>query len=159
MKYRFHIADVFTTSAFGGNQLAVLPNAAGLSDQGMQHIAREFNFTETTFVLPPQTKANTYRVRIFTPRAEVQFAGHPIVGTACALVEGGYFGRRDAPRTDLILEEGVGPISAVVKPMGRRSEIHASATQLCPGVTSVSVGGTCVAVASGELEVPTQWLV
>ena len=122
MKYRFHITDVFTTSAFGGNQLAVLPNAAGLSDQGMQHIAREFNFTETTFVLPPQTKANTCRVRIFTPRAEVQFAGHPIVGTACALVEGGHFGRRDAPRTDLILEEGVGPISAVVKPIGELLE-------------------------------------
>src|SRR6202011_3275152 len=86
MKYTFHIVDVFSSTPFGGNQLAVLPDAAGISTEGMQKIAREFNFSETTFVLPKNDPANTCRVRIFTPRAELDFAGHPSVGTACALV-------------------------------------------------------------------------
>ena len=86
MKYPFHIVDVFSSTPFGGNQLAVLPDAAGISTEGMQKIAREFNFGETTFVLPKNDPANTCRVRIFTPRAELDFAGHPTVGTACALV-------------------------------------------------------------------------
>src|SRR5262249_54983851 len=103
---------------FGGNQLAVLPEASGLSTEGMQRIAREFNFAETTFVLPSrdtgskQNAHNAFRVRIFTPRAEVPFAGHPTVGTACALVMGGYAGPGD--RHTLILEEGVGPVSVDV---------------------------------------------
>ena len=86
MKYTFHIVDVFSSTPFGGNQLAVLPDAAGISTEGMQKIAREFNFGETTFVLPKNDPANTCRVRIFTPRAELDFAGHPTIGTACALV-------------------------------------------------------------------------
>src|SRR6267142_7173342 len=85
MKYTFHIVDVFSSTPFGGNQLAVLPDAAGISTEGMQKIAREFNFGETTFVLP-KNDPNTYRVRIFSTRTELDFAGHPSVGTACALV-------------------------------------------------------------------------
>jgi trans-2,3-dihydro-3-hydroxyanthranilate isomerase len=77
VKYQFHIVDVFTSSAFGGNQLAVVPEASGLSTEGMQKIAREFNFAESTFVLPPTNPRNTRQVRIFTPRGEVPFAGHP----------------------------------------------------------------------------------
>jgi trans-2,3-dihydro-3-hydroxyanthranilate isomerase len=77
VKYRFHIVDVFSSTPFGGNQLAVLPGAAGISTEGMQKIAREFNFGETTFVLPKNDPANTCRVRIFTPRGELDFAGHP----------------------------------------------------------------------------------
>src|SRR6202451_2110820 len=86
MKYAFHSVDVFSSTPFGGNQLAVLPDAAGISTEGMQKIAREFNFAETTFVLPKNDPANTCRVRIFSPRTELDFAGHPSVGTACALV-------------------------------------------------------------------------
>src|SRR5689334_16668366 len=86
IKYTFHIVDVFSSTPFGGNQLAVLPNAAGISTEGMQKIAREFNFGETTFVLPKNDPTNTCRVRIFTPRTELDVAGHPSVGTACALV-------------------------------------------------------------------------
>ena len=85
MRYRFFIVDVFTRQAFGGNQLAVLPDARGLSDAQMQAIAREFNFSESTFVLPPQDSANTRQVRIFSPFHEMPFAGHPNVGTAFAL--------------------------------------------------------------------------
>src|SRR5436309_13279150 len=76
MSYRYYTCDVFTDRRFGGNQLAVLPRADGLSDQRMQQVAREFNFSETTFVLPSQPPY-TRRVRIFTPTKEIPFAGHP----------------------------------------------------------------------------------
>jgi len=84
MKYKFVTCDVFTTVRFGGNPLAVLPHANGLSDQQMQQIAREFNFSETTFVFPP-TDGNIRQVRIFTPTTEIPFAGHPNIGTAFVL--------------------------------------------------------------------------
>ena len=108
MNYGFHIVDVFSSTPFGGNQLAILPDAAGISTEGMQKIAREFNFGETTFVLPKNDAANTYRVRIFTPRAELDFAGHPTVGTACALAMKQHE-RLDGP-IRLVLEENVGPV-------------------------------------------------
>ncbi len=117
MKYAFHIVDVFSSTPFGGNQLAVLPEAAGISTEGMQNIAREFNFGETTFVLPKNDPANTCRVRIFTPRTELDFAGHPSVGTACALAMKQHVGLSDPIR--LILEENVGPVTVdVVKRNG-----------------------------------------
>src|SRR5437867_6993230 len=112
MKYPFHIVDVFSSTPFGGNQLAVLPEAAGISTEGMQKIAREFNFSETTFVLPKKDPANTCRVRIFTPRTELDVAGHPSVGTACALVMKQHVGPGDPIR--LILEENVGPVTVDV---------------------------------------------
>ena len=112
MKYAFHILDVFSSTPFGGNQLAVLPDAVGISTEGMQNIAREFNFAETTFVLPKKDPANTCRVRIFTPRTELDFAGHPSVGTACALVMKRHVEPGDPIR--LILEENVGPVTVDV---------------------------------------------
>lgn len=84
MKYRFYTCDVFTESRFGGNQLAVLPDAQGLTDEQMQQITREFNYSESTFVFPPDGD-NTRKVRIFTPAQEIPFAGHPNVGTAFVL--------------------------------------------------------------------------
>src|SRR5437660_5632592 len=108
MKYTFHIVDVFSSTPFGGNQLAVLPDATGISTEGMQKIAREFNFGETTFVLPKKDPASTCRVRIFTPRTELDFAGHPSVGTACALVMKQHVRLSDPIR--LILEENVSPV-------------------------------------------------
>src|SRR5712671_5446120 len=111
MKYTFHV-DVFSSTPFGGNQLAVLPDAAGISTEGMQMIAREFNFGETTFVLPKKDSANTCRVRIFSPRAELDFAGHPTVGTACALVMKQHVRLSDPIR--LILEENIGPVTVDV---------------------------------------------
>ena len=112
MKYPFPIVDVFSSTPFGGNQLAVLPGAVGISTEGMQKIAREFNFAETTFVLPKNDPANTCRVRIFTPRAELDFAGHPSVGTACALVMKQHVRLGNPIR--LILEENVGPVTVDV---------------------------------------------
>lgn len=83
--YRFTTVDVFTTTRFGGNQLAVFPDARGLSDAEMQALAAEFNLSETTFVLPPDSPQNSARVRIFNRVAEMPFAGHPNVGTAYVL--------------------------------------------------------------------------
>ncbi len=85
MKLNFVTVDVFTDQPFGGNPLAVVPDARGLTAAQMQAIAAEFNLSETAFVLPPQEAAHTAQVRIFTPRAELPFAGHPNVGTAFAL--------------------------------------------------------------------------
>ena len=82
MKLEFVTVDVFTDRQFGGNPLAVVPDARGLTSAQMQAIAAEFNLSETTFVLPPLDSAHTAHVRIFTPRAELPFAGHPNIGTA-----------------------------------------------------------------------------
>jgi trans-2,3-dihydro-3-hydroxyanthranilate isomerase len=109
MRYEFMILDVFSDRAFGGNQLGVLTDARGLTSQGMQAVAREFNFAETTFVLPPDDAAHARRVRIFTPAVELPFAGHPTVGTACALAMAGL-----SPAGEIVLEEGVGPVPVTI---------------------------------------------
>ncbi|WP_304190927.1 PhzF family phenazine biosynthesis protein, partial [Phenylobacterium aquaticum] len=87
--YAFVTVDVFTDTRFGGNQLAVFPDARGLSDAQMQALAAEFNLSETTFVLPPEDPAHTARVRIFNRTAEMPFAGHPNVGTGWVLAQAG----------------------------------------------------------------------
>lgn len=111
MRYRYYLCDVFTDTRFGGNQLAVLPEAGGLSDRQMQQIAREFNFSESTFVLPAEA-GHTRRVRIFTPATEVPFAGHPNVGTAFALATAGEFGPIEESITVTFEEKaGLVPIS------------------------------------------------
>jgi len=89
MKLHFTTVDVFTDRQFGGNPLAVVTDAQGLSTEHMQAIAAEFNLAETTFVLPPKDPAHTAEVRIFTPKAEMPFAGHPNVGTAFVLARMG----------------------------------------------------------------------
>src|SRR5436190_11593088 len=94
MKIAFQTVDVFTDRKFGGNPLAVIPDAQGLSTEQMQSIAAEFNLAETTFVLPPQDPAHTAHVRIFTPKSEMPFAGHPNVGTAFVLARAGRSGDR-----------------------------------------------------------------
>ncbi len=91
MRYQYFLCDIFTDTRFGGNQLAVLPNAEGLGDEKMQKIAREFNLSETTFVFPAEA-GHTRKVRIFTPTTEVPFSGHPNIGTAFALATSGEFG-------------------------------------------------------------------
>src|SRR5438105_15646234 len=89
MERRFVTVDVFTARRFGGNPLAVVLDAEGLSTAEMQSIAAEFNLAETTFVLPSKDARHTAEVRIFTPRAELPFAGHPNVGTAFVLAQPG----------------------------------------------------------------------
>jgi trans-2,3-dihydro-3-hydroxyanthranilate isomerase len=110
MRYRYLTCDVFTTRRFGGNQLAILPEAEGLDTAAMQRIAAEFNYSETTFVLPPADPANLACLRIFTPGAEMPFAGHPTVGTALAL---GWLGRTP-PSGEFVLEEKAGSVPVKV---------------------------------------------
>ena len=105
MKYRYYICDVFTETRFGGNQLAVLPQAVGLSKEQMQQIAREFNFSESTFVFPSKA-GHTRHVRIFTPAREIPFAGHPNIGTAFVLASAGEFGEIKSSLAITFEEEG-----------------------------------------------------
>ena len=102
-EYEFVTTDVFTNRRFGGNPLAVFPDARGLSSGDMQALAREWNYSETTFVLPPDDPAHTARVRIFGPAHELPFAGHPNVGTALVLAA-----RMEAPPGEMVFEELAG---------------------------------------------------
>ncbi len=109
MKRRYVTADVFTMQMFGGNPLAVVLDAEGLSTAQMQAIALEFNYSETTFVLPPKNAGHTAQVRIFTPRAEVPFAGHPNVGTAFLLASQEHFPMA-AHVQEFLFEEAAGVV-------------------------------------------------
>ena len=102
--------DVFTDMPFGGNPLAVIPDARALSEDALQKIAAEFNYSETTFVYPPSDPAHTARVRIFKTTQELPFAGHPVIGTAVALARAGH-------GPDMVFELGIGPV-----------QVHADAT-------------------------------
>jgi trans-2,3-dihydro-3-hydroxyanthranilate isomerase len=110
----FYTADVFTSEMFGGNQLAVFPAADGLDARLMQAIARELNLSETVFVLPPENPANTRKLRIFTPAAELPFAGHPTLGTAFVLASIGEVVLA-GDTTAIVFEEGVGPIRVTIQ--------------------------------------------
>jgi trans-2,3-dihydro-3-hydroxyanthranilate isomerase len=108
MQLTFVTVDVFTDRQFGGNPLAVVLNGERLSTQQMQSIAAEFNLAETTFVLPPKETLNTANVRIFTPRAEMPFAGHPNVGTAFVLARKGTCYDRPIDSATMVFEEKAG---------------------------------------------------
>ncbi|HEY0830055.1 MAG TPA: PhzF family phenazine biosynthesis protein [Candidatus Dormibacteraeota bacterium] len=105
--HRIHTVDVFAEKSLAGNQLAVVLDAADISGEDMQRIAREMNISETTFVMPPDNSAHAARVRIFTPASELPFAGHPTVGTAWILATEGMV---PGGSLDFVLEEGVGPV-------------------------------------------------
>ena len=130
MEYQFYTADVFTQQTFGGNPLAVFPQAQGLNPQQMQKIAGEINYSETVFVLPPETAEGTRRLRIFTPKAELPFAGHPTVGTAYVLASIGEI-VLDQSEITIIFEEGVGPIPVtILSESGKPTYTELTAAQL-----------------------------
>jgi trans-2,3-dihydro-3-hydroxyanthranilate isomerase len=112
-RHRYYVLDVFTDERFGGNPLAVFPDGRGLTSEQMQAIALELNLSETVFVLPPESPGHTCRVRIFTPGAELPFAGHPTVGTAHLLVELGTVKLQNG-EAKIVLGEGVGPVPVTV---------------------------------------------
>ena len=119
MRYRYYTADVFSDRPFGGNQLAVFPDGHGLETAQMQAVAREFNISETVFVFPPKESANTRCLRIFTPAAELPFAGHPTVGTAIVLAAIGELAL-DANPVNIVFEEGAGPVDVSIELVGER---------------------------------------
>jgi trans-2,3-dihydro-3-hydroxyanthranilate isomerase len=105
--YRYLHYDVFTDHLFGGNQLAVVLDGRGLSTETMQAIAKEMNFSETTFVLPPETPGTDVRMRIFTPGDELPMAGHPTIGSTFALARAGVIERG---RERFVFGLGIGPV-------------------------------------------------
>lgn len=115
MALKFHTLDVFTDRRFGGNPLAVVLEADGLSDTQMQAIAREFNLSETVFVQTSTRPAHSAKIRIFTPSSEVPFAGHPTIGTAILLADlkgPAHNGETDAL---VVLEQGIGTVRVGVR--------------------------------------------
>jgi trans-2,3-dihydro-3-hydroxyanthranilate isomerase len=136
MDLAYHTLDVFTDRTFGGNPLGVFPDAAHLSADLMQRIAREMNLSETVFLGPPETDAGTARVRIFTPAREVPFAGHPTVGTAIFLAArmlgGTGLGAPESGSARIVLEENVGSVPVEVRMEGGRPVFAMFTTALLP---------------------------
>jgi trans-2,3-dihydro-3-hydroxyanthranilate isomerase len=156
MKYQFYTCDVFTQNRFGGNQLAVLPRATGLSDSQMQQITREFNYSETAFVFPADTAEHTRKVRIFTPAQEIPFAGHPNVGTAFVLGTIGELGELRSSQ-EVTFEEKAGLVRIVIEAADgkvKSCELTAPAS-LVLGQT-VPVGLVAEAVSLNERDIATQ---
>jgi trans-2,3-dihydro-3-hydroxyanthranilate isomerase len=130
--YEFVTVDVFTTQRFGGNPLAVFPDARGLTSEQMQALAMEFNLSETTFVLPPDDPQHHAKVRIFTPRAELPFAGHPNVGTGYVLAC-----RDDNPPEHYVFEELAGLVRVHVL---RAGNTISGARISAPRALSIDIG-------------------
>jgi trans-2,3-dihydro-3-hydroxyanthranilate isomerase len=107
MDFAYHVVDVFTTTPMQGNALAVFPDASGMESATMQRVARELNLSETTFILPKESKDGATRVRIFTPASELPFAGHPTIGTAYVMRR---LGIVDASAESFALNENVGRV-------------------------------------------------
>jgi trans-2,3-dihydro-3-hydroxyanthranilate isomerase len=139
-RFSFVTVDVFTDRRFGGNPLAVFPEAQGLSDQEMQSLAAEFNLSETTFVLPPVDPRNTARVRIFNRRAEMPFAGHPNVGTAWVLRDRGKSLRFEeiAGLVEIEIRDDVITIAAP-QPLSLGAEMPAGLLAGCVGLAASDV--------------------
>jgi trans-2,3-dihydro-3-hydroxyanthranilate isomerase len=155
MKLNFVTVDVFTGTQFAGNPLGVVLNAEGLSGGQMQAIAAEFNLAETTFVLPPKDPANTAEVRIFTPRYEMPFAGHPNVGTAFALARAGKSYGRAIEDERVVFEEKAGlvPISILREGPAPSGARLASPQRLTVGaeVSPELIASAC-SLSSGDIE-------
>ena len=114
MRRKYYVLDVFTERALGGNPLAAVIDCDGLDTEAMQKIAGEFNLSETIFVLAPRDPINTARLRIFTPRAELNFAGHPTVGGAVLVAELRAAAQLRAQDLRVVLEENIGTIICTV---------------------------------------------
>jgi trans-2,3-dihydro-3-hydroxyanthranilate isomerase len=154
---RYVTLDVFTRERFGGNPLAVVLDAAGLAPAAMQTLAREFGYSETTFVLPPRVSAHTAQVRIFTPTTEVPFAGHPNVGTAVALAHD-MAARGIVPPDEFIFEEAAGLVRLALlreahgvvgaefrapQPLSRGMTASAGEAALCLSLAAADVSTAC----------------
>jgi trans-2,3-dihydro-3-hydroxyanthranilate isomerase len=149
MQRRYVTVDVFTDCAFGGNPLAVVLDAEGLSTDQMQAIATEFNYAETTFVLPPRDPAHDAEVRIFTMRSEIPFAGHPNVGTAFVLAS-----RAKPPPARLLFEEKAGLVPVeIVSTNGKVVSAELTAPQPLTRLTQVSVeqAAACLSLSAADV--------
>jgi trans-2,3-dihydro-3-hydroxyanthranilate isomerase len=160
--YDFVTVDVFTDQLFGGNPLAVFPDARGLTDAQMQLLAKEFNYSETTFVLPPDDPAHTARVRIFTPATELPFAGHPNVGTGCVLAgmgrdTGGVLLFEELAglvRVDVTRDAAgavTGTVIAAPKPLALGTGFPVAGIAACAGLVAADIVTTAHAPVAGSV--------
>ena len=150
MQRRYITVDVFTDRAFGGNPLAVVLDAGGLSTEQMQAIATEFNYSETTFVLPPRESANDAQVRIFTVNREIPFAGHPNVGTAFVLAT-----LAEKPPARLLFEEAAGLVPVeILTDHGKVVSTEFTAPQPLKRMSHVSVeqAADCLSLSAGDVK-------
>lgn len=149
---RYLTLDVFTDRPFGGNPLAVIPDASGLPEPAFRQIAREFNYSETVFLLPPRDPAHTARLRILTPTMEVPFAGHPTIGAAVALAAAGH-------GPEMVLELGIGPLACHAadgaarftthRPLERAARPSAALVARCLGLDPGRIAGPPVQAGLG----------
>lgn len=149
MQRRYVTVDVFTDRAFGGNPLAVVLDAGGLTTAQMQAIAREFNYVETTFVLPPHDPGHDAEVRIFTVRSEIPFAGHPNIGTAFVLAS-----RATKPPERLLFEEKAGLVPVAIPKDGHGiAGAELTAPQRLQRLTSFSAAqaAACLSLSAGDV--------
>ena len=150
MQRRYITVDVFTDRAFGGNPLAVVLDAGGLSTAQMQAIATEFNYSETTFVLPPSDPANDAQVRIFTVNREIPFAGHPNVGTAFVLAT-----QAAKPPARFLFEEGAGLVPVeVLTEQGRVVSTELTAPQPLKRMSHLSAeqAAACLSLSASDVK-------
>ncbi len=149
LQRRYITVDVFTDRAFGGNPLAVVLDAGGLTTAQMQAIAIEFNYSETTFVLPPRETAHDAEVRIFTVRSEIPFAGHPNVGTAFVLAS-----RAKTPPARLLFEEKAGLVAVEISSAnGKVTNAELTAPQPLKRLTQVSAEevAACLSLSAADI--------
>ena len=160
MRRRFVTLDVFTNRRFAGNPLAVVLDAEGLEPAAMQAIAREFNLSETVFMLPAARHAHRARLRIFTPAIEISFAGHPTIGTAVLI---GLLDR--GARREMVLEEDIGDVRCVAEPIGTDGGRAKFELPKLPQETGPAADGDRLAaalgIAAGDIGfdrfVPARW--
>jgi trans-2,3-dihydro-3-hydroxyanthranilate isomerase len=157
MQVRYVTVDVFTDRVFGGNPLAVILDPEGLTASQMQAVAAEFNYAETTFVLPPREAGHTAHVRIFTPRSEVPFAGHPNVGTAVVLARE-FQGKGKPPIDRFVFEEGAGLVPIRLLRDGERvvgAELTAPELLSVRSPVSARDVAACLSLATADIGVAT----
>ncbi len=154
MEIGYLTLDVFTGETFGGNPLGVVPDARGLTTEQMQAITREFGYSESTFVLPPSDSAHDAQVRIFTPAREIPFAGHPNVGTACALAHLGHVHGKEIGE-QLLFEERAGLVPVKLLPPQGGGDVAAEFTapqELSLGETlSAEAVADCLGLAPDDI--------
>jgi PhzF family phenazine biosynthesis protein len=161
--YSFKQVDVFTQTPFGGNPVAVILNAEGLSTAEMQQIAAWTNLSETTFVLPPSSDQADYRLRIFTPKQELPFAGHPTIGSAHAVIESGFAAAQQGQIRQECLA-GIIPLSVQETPTGQQILAQAPSAQITsinPEVLSLLTAGLGVepTVPPLRVDVGPVWII
>ena len=156
MQFEFHTLDVFTAEPLGGNPLAVVLGADGLGDQRMQQVAREFNLSETVFVAGlQQASRDMIPVRIFTPRNELSFAGHPVIGTAVLLAE---LQHKDACpfETRLTLATKAGPVPLTVTRTGGAARAQLTAPRLA-AARDAGLADAADATDQQEIHLTVRW--